>query len=104
MEPLTLATLTAAVTVLASEVGKGAASEAGKSAWGRIKSLFRWPAEPAEADLSAAIAKALDANEALARQVVEILQAQSTGTASKLVGTINAEKVVVANKIDNVNM
>ena len=104
MEPLTLATLTAAVTVLASEVGKGAASEAGKSAWGRIKSLFRWSAEPAEADLSAAIAKALEANEALARQVVEILQAQSTGTASKLVGRIDAEKVVVADKIDTVNM
>ena len=47
MEPLTLATLTAAVTVLATEVGKGAAAEAGKSAWGKIKSLFKWSAEPA---------------------------------------------------------
>ena len=104
MDPVTLATLTGAVTVLASEVGKGIASAAGKNAWGKIKSLFRWSAEPAEADLSAGIAKALQANEALARQVVEILQAQSTGTASKLVGTINAEKVVVAKKIDTVNM
>ena len=51
MEPLTLATLTSAVTVLALEVGKGPAAEAGKSAWGKIKSLFRWSAEPAEADL-----------------------------------------------------
>ena len=104
MEPLTLATLTAAVTVLALEVGKGAAAEAGKSAWGKIKSLFRWSADPAEKDLSADIAKVLAANEALARQVVEILQAQSTGTASTLVGTINADKVVVADKIDTVNM
>ena len=92
MEPLTLATLTAAVTVLASEVGKGIASEAGKSAWGRIKALFKWSADPVETDLSADIAKALDANQALARQVVEILQAQSTGTASTLVGTISVEK------------
>ncbi len=104
MEPVTLAMLTSAVTVLALEVGKGAASELGKSAWGKIKSLFKWSAEPAEADLSADIAKALEANEALARQVVEILQAQSTGTASTLVGTINADKVVVADKIDTVNM
>lgn len=50
MEPLTLATLTGAVTVLASEVGKGIASEAGKSAWGRIKSLFNWSADRAEDD------------------------------------------------------
>ncbi len=104
MEPVTLAMLTSAVTVLALEVGKGAAAEAGKSAWGRIKALFKWSADPPEADLSADIAKALQANEALARQVVEILQAQSTGTASNLVGTINADKVVVADKIDTVNM
>ena len=104
MEPVTLATLTAAATVLASEVGKGIASEAGKSAWGRIKALFNWSADPPEADLSADIAKALAANETLARQVVEILQAESTGTASTLVGTINADKVVVADKIDTVNM
>lgn len=104
MEPLILATLTSAVTVLASEVGKGIASAAGQDAWNKIKSLFKWPAEPAEPDLSAEIAKSLAANEALARQVVEILQAQSTGTASNLVGTINAEKVVVADKIDTLNM
>jgi hypothetical protein len=104
VEPLTLATLTAAVTVLASEVGKGIASEAGKTAWSRIKALFKWSADPAETDLSTAIAKTLEANQALARQVVEILQGQSTGTASTLVGRIDAEKVIVAEKIDTVNM
>jgi len=104
MEPVILATLTSAVTVLASEVGKGIASEACKSAWGKIKSLFNWSAEPKEAELSAEIAKALQANEALAQQIVKLLQSQSTGTASKLVETINAEKVVVADKIDTVNM
>lgn len=51
MEPLTLATLTAAVTVLALEVGKGAAAEAGKSASGKIKSLIRWSPDPGVADL-----------------------------------------------------
>ena len=105
MEPLILATLTSAVTVLASEVGQGIASAAGKSAWGRIKALFKWPAEPAEPDLSAEIAKSLAANEALARQVVEILQAQSTGTASKLVGRISVDKgsvTIVETNIGNI--
>ncbi len=104
MEPVTLATLTSGATVLALEVAKGAASEAGKNAWERIKSLFNWSAEPAESNLSTDIARALEANESLARQVVEILQAQPTGTASNLVGRIDAEKVVVAEKIDTVNM
>ena len=75
MEPVTLATLTSGATVLALEVAKGAASEAGKNAWERIKSLFNWSAEPAEKDLSTDIARALEANESLARQVVEIFAA-----------------------------
>lgn len=92
MDPLTLATLTSAVTVLASEVGKGIASEAGKSAWAGIKSLFKWSSEPVEQDLPVNIARSLEANEALARQVVEILKSQQTGTASTLVGAISVEK------------
>ena len=47
MGTLTLATVTRAVTPLAAEVGKAIASEAGKSAWGRTKALFKWPKEPA---------------------------------------------------------
>lgn len=104
MEPITLAAVTSAVTVLASEVGKGMASEAGKSAWNKIKSLFKWSAEPNEADLSIAVAQALQTNEALSRQIVEILQARQAGTASALVGRIDAEKVVVADKIGILNM
>jgi hypothetical protein len=38
------------------------------------------------------------------KQIVALLQQQQTGTASTLVGSINAEKVVVADKIDTVNM
>ncbi len=101
MEPVTLAMITSAATVLASEVGKGTASEAGKSAWGRVKSLFNWSAEPAEADLTDAIKRALEANEVLACQVVEILNAQPKDSASSLVGKISVDKgkVTVANTI-----
>lgn len=52
MDPITLAVVTSAVTTLASEVGKGIAGEAGKSAWGKIKAWFQWSTEPAEAELS----------------------------------------------------
>ena len=52
----------------------------------------------------AAIERALKTDEALTKRVLEILQAESIGQASKLVGTINAAKVVVADKIDTVNM
>lgn len=104
MDPETIATISGAATALATEVGKGIASEAGKSAWNRIKSLFNWPTEPDEGQRSAAIERALKTDEALTKRVLEILQAESIGDVSKLVGTINAEKVVVADKIDTVNM
>ena len=42
MDPVILAVITSAVTLLASESLKGAASAAGRDAWGRIKALFGW--------------------------------------------------------------
>lgn len=92
MDPVILAIVTSATVALASEAGKGVASEAGKDVWGKIKSLFKWSTEPAQADLAAAVAKALESNEALARQVVEVLKAKPTGTASTLVDSIKVEK------------
>ena len=92
MELAAFATIVSGTTVLATEVLKGIASEAGKNAWDKIKSLFKWSADPAEKDLAAEIAKVLEANESLAQQVVEILQSQSTGTASTLVDSISVEK------------
>ena len=41
MDPITLATVTAGVAVLATEYTKGIASEAAKSTWNKIKALFR---------------------------------------------------------------
>ncbi len=92
MDPVTLATLTSGATVLALEVTKGVASEVGKSAWERIRSLLGWSKVPADANLSLDIARALEADQALAGQVVEILKAQQTGTPSTLVGSLSVEK------------
>lgn len=104
MDPITLATVTAGITALASEYVKGFASEAGKDTWERIKSLFGWSAEPPTEELAPSVARKLQDEPELAKQIVALLQQQQTGTASTLVGSIDAEKVVVADKIDTVNM
>ncbi len=104
MDPITLATLTSGVVLLATETAKGAASDAGNNAWNKIKSLFAWKKEPETSDLGRQVAEALNANTQLAKQVLELLQQPSAGTSSALVQTINAEKVIVATNIDTVNM
>jgi hypothetical protein len=104
MDPIVLATLTSGATVLAAECAKGAASEAGKDVWTKIKSLFGWKKEPQLMQLAPTIAQRLQADADLARKLVDLLQQDRAGTASTLVGTINADKVVVARKIDTVNM
>ena len=104
MDPITLATLTSGASVLAVECAKGAASEAGKAVWSSVKTLFGWEKEPDMAEFAPTIAQRLQADAELARKLTELLQQSQTGTASTLVGTINAEKVVVADKIDTVNM
>ncbi len=108
MDPVTLATITAAATTLATECIKGAASEAGKTAWNAIKSLFGWNNNPELSDLAKNIATEIEKKPTLARQIVELLQNDaSSGNASALVDKIDAEKVVVAEKIEvegNFNM
>lgn len=101
MDPVTLATVTAAVTVLATECSKGFASQAGKDLWVKIKRLFNWKADPPQFELPVHIAKHLLENQQHLRQVVQLLQADgASGTAHTLVSSITADKVVVANVIN----
>jgi hypothetical protein len=102
MDPIALATITSALTVVATEVAKGAAGEAGKSLWNEVKSMFGWVQEPNKSDLAPDIAAKLVVDPELAKKVVQLLQAhpQDAGTAAALVGRIQAEKVVVAQRID----
>lgn len=97
MDPVTLATITSGVTVLATECGKGLAGQAGKDTWARIKSLLGWKDDPAPEKLAPAVAERLADDDATAQRVVMLLQenANSVGSGAAIVGTINAEKVMV---------
>lgn len=99
MDPITLSTITASVTVLATEVGKGLASAAGKHTWEAIKKKFAWSEEPESAALAPQIAQELQAKPEVAREVVELLKQPHIGSAQQLVGTLQAEKVIVASTI-----
>lgn len=100
MDPITLATITSAVTVLALEAGKGMASEAGKSAWQKIKKLFGMTGEPKEEDLAREVAERLVNDPALAKEVLSLLENRGTGSSSALVNKIDAEKVVVVDHLE----
>jgi len=99
MDPITLATITAAVTVLATEAAKGAASEAGKDLWGKLKTLFGWQTDPKPEELPQTLARRINDDAQLAKQVLDLLQQHPTTTASAMVGHIQAAKVIVANEI-----
>lgn len=101
MDPVALATVTSAVTMLASEAGKGLAGEAAKDLWGRIRSRLGLAKEPPMEELAPTVARALSDNEAAASDVVRMLQqhAGQAGDAASLVGRIDAEKVIyIANQ------
>jgi hypothetical protein len=101
MEPVILSTVVSAVKVLATECAKGLGSETGKDIWKKIKQLFHWDSDPEPSRLSDEVEKKLVDYPELARQIVLLLQ-QGNGTdaATRMVGEINAEKVVVAHRID----
>jgi hypothetical protein len=101
IDPITLATISSAVSVLGNEFLKGAAGEAGKSAWEKIKALLHWKSDPKVEEIPKQVATALTESPELAAEIVKLLKAAETGGASAMVGSIHAEggKVVVAQNI-----
>lgn len=74
MDPVTLATVTAALTVLATECTKGVACDSGKEVWQCAKSLMGWESDPLPADLAVSIASQLNSSDKLACQIVDLLK------------------------------
>jgi hypothetical protein len=102
IDPISLASITSAVAVLSNEYLKGVANEAGKATWTGIKSLLGWTSDPEPAEIPVRIASAISTAPDIAEKLLEILKNNHTGTATALVGKIEASggKIVVANTIN----
>ncbi len=102
MDPVVLATVTSATTLIATEVAKGAAGEAGKALWSQIKGMFGWREDPSPPDLALEIARRLAKDADLTKAIVELLKTrrEASPEASSLVQSISADNVVVAQTIN----
>lgn len=99
MDPISLAVLTSSLTVLATEVGKGVAGAAGSSLWERMRSMLGWNSDPDAEDLAIRIAKELQANPNLSKEIAALMKESSdAGTAGALIGhlEIKGKNVIVA--------
>ena len=103
MDPISLATLTAAATTLATKALEGFGGEAGKHLWSRVKHKLGWSEDPPPVELPQRLAEQFQGDEAIARQVLELLQTDPDAPAAgvqQLVGNLqtNGGKVVVIGK------
>jgi hypothetical protein len=104
MDPTIVAAIVGALVALSAEVAKGAASEAGKDAWGKIKDILGPKSSDTLEKVQSDIGKQLEINPEASKRILELLKASQSKNAGQLVGSINAEKVVVANDINTLNM
>lgn len=104
MDPAIIAAITGALTALATEVAKGAAGQAGKDAWEKIKELLGAKSSEALEKAQSEIARQFETNPETAKKLLELLKSSQSKNVGQLVGSITAEKVVVANNIDTLNM
>ncbi|RYZ10573.1 MAG: hypothetical protein EOO70_10315 [Myxococcaceae bacterium] len=104
MNPIALATVTSAVTLLATEAAKAVATQAAKDAWERVKAHLGFDAEPSAPEVPALTATALQERPELLPELQRIVAESGSQAAGQLVGTVNAEKVVVAQNIDTLHM
>ena len=89
IDPIALATTTAAATVLGSEFLKGVAGEAGKNTWLQIKDLFGWQLDPPVSDLPEKIATCLATSPELVYELLLLLKQAPANVASTMVGRLD---------------
>ena len=100
MDPISLATITSAATNLGIEAITDTASEAGKELWATIREKLGWRREPASSEMAEGIARKLQDDEELTRELVRLLQNQNDSSHSRaLVENINADKVTLAENV-----
>lgn len=101
IDPVVLASITSAVSVLGSDYLKGFATEAGKASWTGVKALLGWTSDPEPAEIPAAVCNAVVASPEIAQKLLHLLKSDQSGIPSAMVGKIKASggKIVVANTI-----
>jgi DICT domain-containing protein len=104
MDPTIIAAITGALVALGTEVAKGAANAAGKNAWEKIKGLLTSNSGEALEKAQAEINKQLEADPETAKKLLALLKSSQSQNVGQLVGSIKADKVVVANHIDTLTM
>jgi hypothetical protein len=106
IDPAVLSSITAAVSLLGTEVVKGAASEAGKATWAGIKSLCGWSFDPEPKEIPEKVADAVAVSPELLEKLLQLLRTSQDGTTATQVGKIDARdsKVVVAHSVETLNM
>ncbi|MCF8030790.1 MAG: hypothetical protein K9K39_07845 [Desulfohalobiaceae bacterium] len=101
MDPITLATITSAASNLGLEAIKDSATQAVQELWDTIKQKLGWQRDPASSELASQIARKLQDDEELTRELVKLLQNQSEPTySSALVKNIDADKVTLADTVN----
>jgi hypothetical protein len=101
-DPVMLATVTTALTHLGLKALDGTISQAGKDLWTTITHRLGWTAVPSADSLPTVIATQLKDDDALATELVALLQAHAqVGTASAIVGRIQANNVITAGTLNN---
>jgi hypothetical protein len=101
IDPVALASITSAVSLVGNDYLKGLATEAGKATWAGIKALFGWTSDPPPAEIPNKVASALTESPDLTEKLLYILKNSETGPVKALVGKIDSHdgKIVVANTI-----
>lgn len=101
MDPVSLATITSAATNLGLEAITDTLGEAGRELWDTIKQKLGWRQEPDSSELASRIARKLQHDDELSRELVKLLQDQNESPYSRaLVKNIDADKVTLADTIN----
>ena len=97
MDPVVLSSVTAAVSILASEYIKGFASETGKATWAGVKSLLGWKSDPDLGGILQKIAASLSSSEETGAKLLELLKGSNAESAAALVGRIEVNNGKIVN-------
>jgi hypothetical protein len=96
MDPVTLETVTTALSFVGHEVAKGSASEAGKALWKKVRDLLGWKSDPPEAAIPQAVAQGIVDQPDLLEKLLSLVEKQADSGALAIVQNLRAKNAFVA--------